>query len=213
MTKSEIQKIAQSTLSDHLHESGSILYSSHETLKPGSVYLLGHNPGGSGGRPLHKSVESMLSRSESAYLDEEWGNKKVGEASLQKRICWLFGKLGLETREVCASNLIFLQSQAAIDIDFNLADKCWSVHKAILEIVQPKLIIAFGNSAYSPYKYLHKRFGGKEESTSSGHGTWKIKGFHCHINGRPVYVAGLPHLSRYSPEGKLDVKWLAQHLA
>lgn len=217
MTKDEIQTIAKESLSDLLGEPGGILYSSHETLKSGSVYLLGFNPGGSNGAPLSESVRTMLSSSDNAYSDETWSNGngewEPGKAPLQQRIQWLLNELGLEISSVCASNLIFLQSRTASDINFSLAKKCWPVHEAILEVVQPQLIIAFGNSADSPYGYLHAMFGGKEEYMPSGHGNWQLKGFRCHINDRPVYVAGLPHLSRYSPYGKPQVvQWLAKHL-
>jgi hypothetical protein len=217
MTKNEIPNIARHSLSDLLGEPGGILYSSHETLKPGDVYLLGFNPAGSNGAPLIDSINEMLSFSDNSYLDECWSNGNgtwsAGEAFLQKQVQWLLSELGLNTSEVCASNLIFLQSRSAIDISYSLAKRCWPVHQAILGVVQPKLIIAFGNSNQSPYGYLKAMFEGEEESMPSGHGNWRVKGFHCQIDGRSVYVAGLPHLSRYTPEGKPQVvQWLAKHL-
>lgn len=217
MNKEEIPKIAKDALSEVLSESGSILYSSHETLKPGDVYLLGFNPGGAGGNPVEQSISSMLTNTSNSYLDESWENHNGvwanGEAPLQKRIKWVTESLGLNTRDVCASNLIFLQSRGASDISFSLAKKCWPVHEAILSIVKPKLIIAFGNSEVSPYGYLHTMLGGDEEYFPSGHGNWSLKGFSCEINGRSVYVAGLPHLSRYSPIGKKEViEWLSKQI-
>lgn len=217
MNKEEIPKIAKDALSEVLSESGSILYSSHETLKSGGVYLLGFNPGGAGGNPVEQSISSMLTNTSNSYLDESWENHNGvwanGEAPLQMRIKWVIESLGLNTRDVCASNLIFLQSRGASDISFSLAKKCWPVHEAILSIVKPKLIIAFGNSEVSPYGYLHTMLGGDEEYFPSGHGNWSLKGFSCEINGRSVYVAGLPHLSRYSPIGKKEViEWLSKQI-
>lgn len=217
MTKHDIPVVAKDTLADLLQEPGGILYSSHKTLKPGSVYLLGFNPGGSGGSPLQESVDSMLSNTDNAYLDGKWVNRngswEAGEAPLQKRVQWLLRELGLNPADVCASNLIFVQSRKANDISFSLAKQCWPVHEAILDVVQPKLIIAYGNSADSPYGYLHSMFGGEQEHIPSGHGTWVAKGFQCTINGKPMYIAGLPHLSRYSPMGKDHiVEWLTRHL-
>lgn len=215
--KEQIQNLARKHLSEFLEQPGSILYSSHETLKPGSVYLLGFNPGGSNGAPLGQSVASMLSYTGNAYIDERWKNGNgewaEGDAPLQARIRWLLKELGLHTSEVCASNLIFLQSRQATDVSFSLAKKCWPVHEAILELVQPKLIIAYGNSNVSPYGYLRAMFEGEEEQIPSGHGNWKVKGFNCSIGGRPTYVAGVPHLSRYSPIDKHEVaRWLAERL-
>ncbi len=74
MTKDDIPKIARKKLGDLLEQPGSILYSSHESLKPGDVYLLGCNPGGFGGNPLKSSINSMLSNKTNAYLDEKWEN-------------------------------------------------------------------------------------------------------------------------------------------
>lgn len=217
MSKDLIPNIARNALSDHLGEPGSILYSSHETLRSGLVYLLGFNPGGVGGNPVEQSIDSMLQNSTNAYLDESWENYNGiwanGEAPLQRRVQWVLESIGLNPRDVCASNLIFLQSRQAIDISYSLAKKCWPVHEAIIDVVKPKLIIAFGNSEVSPYGFLHSMLGGKEEYFPSGHGNWSVKGFNCKINDRSVYVAGLPHLSRYSPVGKNQVvEWLAKKI-
>ncbi len=217
MRKDEIPEIARNALAGLLEKPGSILYSSHETLKPGDVYLLGFNPGGSGGNPIERSIKQLLTETANAYLDESWENQNgvwaKGEAPLQKRIQWILKSLKLNPRDVCASNLIFFRSRKANDIDFSLAKQCWPVHEAILSVVKPKLIIAFGNSRKSPYGYLYSILGGKEESFPSGHGNWQIKGFSSQINGRSVYVAGLPHLSRYSPIGKGHViEWLSKKI-
>jgi hypothetical protein len=213
MKKADIPKIAKDVLDGILDEPGSILYSSHETLKPGSVYLLGLNPGGAGGSTIEESLNTMLANTHNAYLDESWENRNgtydKGEAPLQKRVQYILKNLGLNTENVCASNLIFIRSRDATSLNFSLAKQCWPVHEAILSIVQPKLIIAFGNSNESPYQYLHEILKGKEEFLPSGHGNWKIKGFESQINGHPVYVVGLPHLSRYSPIGKDHlIEWL-----
>ncbi len=217
MNKELIPQIARENLSDFLDKAGGILYSGHETLTPGAVYLLGFNPGGTGGKSLGLNIDSMLSNTDNSYLDEVWENGKgecaKGEAPLQKRVQWVLESIGLNPKEVCASNLIFLQSRQANDISYALAEKCWPVHEAILNIVQPKLIIAFGNSKTSPFGYMHSMFGGDVEYFPSGHGDWSLKGFNCQIGGRSVYIAGLPHLSRYSPINKSQVvEWLSKHI-
>ena len=217
MHKKEILQIAKNNLIGLLDKPGSILYSSHETLKPGKVYLLGFNPGGSDGKPIELSIDQILSSTSNAYLDESWENKngtwRKGEAPLQKRIKWILEGIKLNPRDVCASNLIFFRSRNANDISFSLAEQCWPVHEAILSIVKPKLIITFGNSEISPYSFLNSVLGGEEESFPAGHGNWRLKGFNGEINGHPVYVAGLPHLSRYSPIGKNHVvEWLSEKI-
>jgi len=115
-----------------LDKPGSILYSSHETLKPGDAYLLGFNPGGAGGNPIERSIYQLLTNTTNAYIDESWENQNGvwpnGEAPLQKRIQWILKCIKLNPRDVCASNLIFFQSRKASDISFSLAKQCWPVH-------------------------------------------------------------------------------------
>lgn len=48
MQKADLPAFAKQTLKHILHQYGEVLYSSHETIRRGSVYLLGHNPGGEG---------------------------------------------------------------------------------------------------------------------------------------------------------------------
>src|SRR5690606_35182845 len=93
MNKSDIQRIARGSLSEVLNESGSILYSSHQTLRKGDIYLLGFNPGGTEGDPLNNAITDLMRTTENAYLDQNWsGNHRTygnGQAPLQKRVVWL----------------------------------------------------------------------------------------------------------------------------
>lgn len=213
MNKKDVPAIAKHFLSEYLDQPGSLLYSAADTLKEGTVYLMGFNPGGSNGVPLKDSINELASKTTNSYLDEEWsnggGSYKAGEAPLQQRVRWVLETLKQNPRDVCASNLIFLQSVSAGQINYDLAEICWPVHEAILSIVKPEVILVYGNSSVSPYGFLYSRFGGEQEYLSSGHGEWSIKSFRCEIGGQNVVVAGLPHLSRYKPMGKGGVKeWL-----
>lgn len=213
IAKASLPDFIGNTLGDLLDQPGGLLYSSHETLKPGPVYLLGLNPGGKGAPSLRQSLTNMLVREENAYLDEAWENEagswEAGEAPMQKRVSWLLGGLGQNLRDVCASNLIFVQSRDATGVDMGLAQRCWPVHEAIIGIVKPRLLLTFGNAGVSPYTFLHSLLGGEQVFRPSGHGTWSLKGFRSNVAGQSVFVAGLPHLSRYSPIGRTDViEWL-----
>lgn len=212
-TKAELPDFAKSVLGDLLDLPGGLLYSGHQTLKPGLVYTLGLNPGGNGAPRLRENIAHMLRREENAYLDEAWendaGSWKPGQAPLQRRVAWLLNELGQHPREVCASNLIFVQSRDATGVDMEQAKHCWPVHDAIIDIVKPRLLLTFGNSGLSPYTYIYGMLGGEQISAPSGHGTWSLKGFHATLAGQPVFVAGLPHLSRYSPINRPEVvSWL-----
>ncbi len=73
-SKNDLPDLASRVLASYLDRSGTVLYSSHETIKPGKIYLIGLNPGGQGGPTLQTNISSMLSRQENAYLHERWEN-------------------------------------------------------------------------------------------------------------------------------------------
>ncbi|TSA56931.1 MAG: hypothetical protein D4R39_03335 [Methylophilaceae bacterium] len=190
-----------------LSRSGAILYSASHTLTKSDVYILGLNPGGTEDSSIGQDLAALPNRTENSYLDESWGNRTgaAGEAPLQRRIKGLVNVVGVDLRNVCASNLIFMRSQNDKGIEYPKdANICWPIHENILTIVQPKLIIAFGNSLRSPYRYLFDNFNsdGHENIFEAGHGTWKCRGCEVIISGHKIYVAGFPHLSRYSPFNK-----------
>lgn len=212
-TKVELPKLAETVLADLLDLPGGLLYSSHQTLKPGTVYLLGLNPGGKGGPPLRHGISHMLNQEENAYVDQAWqndsGSWEPGCAPLQRRVKWLLEALGQHPQDVCASNLIFVQSRDASGVSSELARRCWPLHEAIIGIVQPRLLLTFGNAGLSPYSFLHSMLGGEQVFAPSGHGSWSLKGFHTSLAGQIVFIAGLPHLSRYSPIDRPGVvDWL-----
>ncbi len=214
LTKQDIPRIATEALQHHLDKPGGILYSSHETIRPGSVYFLGLNPGGCGGPKLSERIENLLSQEGNVYLDEAWQNEAAlyesGQAPLQKRAVWLLENIDFEPRNVLSSNLIFIQSKDESGVSFlQDANDCWPVHEALLSIVRPRLILAYGNSKFSPYSYIHSIYGGQQCYAPSGHGNWSLKGFNAKIAGSDVFVAGIPHLSRYDPIGKQQVlNWI-----
>jgi uracil-DNA glycosylase len=197
----QIAAFALGHLQEILSSSGEILYSGVSTLRPGEVYLLGHNPGGNPNDrrlpTVRRSIKELPTKSYNSYLDTRWsGRKQVGQAPLQLRVVWLLDQLGLKPRDVAASNLIFCRSRDVAGSQFlALARTCWPVHERLLSVVQPRLVIAYGNSGQSPYRFLADVFGaGSEECVSSGHGSWKCRTFV--VPGR-FRVVGVPHLSRY----------------
>lgn len=192
--------IAKPILASITSRSGRVLYSAASTLKPGAIYLLGLNPGGDPAthcETIDQSLSDLPKRRVNAYLDESWAGRPVGCSRLQLRVRWLVEHLGYEVRDVCASNLIFLRSSDSSGSSYpQAAELCWPVHEQILRIVQPKAILAFGNSRVSPFRFLQARyFGATLASFPSGHGDWQCSGF---TMPNDVRVIGLPHLSRYA---------------
>jgi hypothetical protein len=200
-----------------LDESGRVLYSSVATLKKGPLYILGLNPAGIPESFQKKkkediirySLNNLAQRDENAYTDEVWKRP-----ALQKRLCWLVkNSFDCDIKDVCASNLIFNRSISAGDCGCpENADICWPVHEMIIKIVQPKMLLVYGNSHTSPFAYLLKRArertGGealKFEEFHSGHSSWHCKAFVMELLGKHRTIIGLPHLSRYNVRGKQSV--------
>lgn len=206
---------AMLSLEDLLDKSGSVLYSSFETIRPGEFYLLGLNPGGDPIKQekdtIRKHLEALPGNTNNAYTDEYWGPYQEGlkgDAPLQIRLRYLFDKFGFDIRNICASNLIFLRSHDGGGSGYpKTADRCWGVHEKIINIVKPRCIIAFGNSSVSPYQYIYNKFKPDcdVQSIKSGHGKWLCKVFRTSILGLNVVVVGLPHMSRYAIDKHDDV--------
>lgn len=195
-----LQAYAAQCLAPIADRSGRVLYSAAATLQPAPLYLLGLNPGGDPARQTETvgdALRALPDRTANAYLDESWKGCEPGQAPIQRRVHWLLHELGCETQQVCASNLIFVRSRSASGCGYPVtADLCWPVHEAILRIVQPRLILAFGNSGVSPFGYLHSRFRPERvEAVAAGHGNWRCLGFTLPNETR---VVGVPHLSRYA---------------
>lgn len=191
---------AKPLLASIASHSGRVLYSAASTLKPSAIYLLGLNPGGNPAThhdTVGESLSKLSERRVNAYLDESWAGQPAGHSRLQRRVRWLVEHLGFKVREVCASNLIFVRSSDSTGSGYpQTAELCWPVHERILHIVQPKAIIAFGNSGASPFRFLQAHYGATTlASFPSGHGNWQCLGF-CMPSG--IRVIGLPHLSRYA---------------
>jgi len=214
----ELTNFARMQLEPILDLSGKVLYSSAATLKPGQVYLLGHNPGGSpilrASRTIRVSLDALPSKTTNDYFDERWKDRATsGTSFLQLRVKWLLKNLGLDPREVAASNLIFPRSVAAAESRFaEFSELCWPVHERILDIVTPNLVIAFGNSSESPYTFIRGKYKASTEITEpSGHGSWSCRSFEV---PRRFRVVGLPHLSGYNVRGHAHVPmWLKSFLA
>jgi hypothetical protein len=193
---------------EHLHDildvSGQVLYSGASTLRHGDVYLLGLNPGGDPGNPDLLTIRQSLDRLVSNELApggvpwSEW-NSYVhatwkGRDTLQRRILWLLTRLGLDPLEVAASNLIFPRSRDEKSLEYDAyADVCWAVHKRVLEIVRPRVVLTYGNT---PYRFLAERLGARDEQRcAAGHGDWQCRSFD--VPGR-FRVVGVPHMSLYA---------------
>ena len=138
--------------------SGSVFYSGRAAFTDrAQVYVLGANPGGDLATQRNETVQShtdfVLKDTPdlwSAYCDESWAGKPLGQAPLQKRVHYMLSRLGLNPRQVPGSNVVFSRSRRLehLDGDYGrLADLCWPVHAAVLNLLRPKAVICFGKDA------------------------------------------------------------------
>lgn len=208
---------AREQLRDILDVSGQVLYSGASTLRRGEIYLLGLNPGGDPTNPALMTIDQSLDRLVSddvagnGIRQREW-NSYVhaiwkGRDTLQRRILWLLQALGLDPVAVTASNLIFPRSRDEKSLQYDAyADMCWTVHACVLEIVQPKLVLTYGNT---PYRFLGSRFGMRHEQRfPSGHGDWECRSFEVPGQFR---VVGVPHMSLYAIDRHPEViDWITR---
>jgi hypothetical protein len=201
-----VQK-AKESLGPILNESGTILYSSCATLRPGKYYFLGLNPGeaDADNDTIGKSLGKLCTRTVNAYLDEDWSSSRSygkGCHRLQKNFKCLFEALGEDPRAVCGTNLIFKGSDDARGAGYpEMAKLCWPVHEAILRVVQPRAIITFGVT--NTFQFVAEQLGGGPvQYFKSGHGDWSWGSLTK--KGAPSLI-GLPHLSWYTLWTHLEV--------
>ncbi len=213
-------------LSRTLGERGAILYSSFLTLSPRRFYILGLNPGGTpgSGDTIAQRLNGLSRHKGNAHIDEDWRfdsrHYGIGEHPLQRHLRMLMQELGEDLRHVWASNLIFARSPDQYSADYpERRHLCWPVHQMIMNIVRPNVIIAFGNGNVLPYAFLALKYqetlGEEPEETrfAAQHGPWQCRSLQTWIESRPTLVIGLPHLSRYTIEGKpAGLDWIKEKI-
>lgn len=192
-----------------LDEPGAVLYSGASTLSSGPVYLLGLNPGGSESLTIRQSIAASR-KEHNCYLDEQWAPgghvQPMGQSTLQRRVQRLCAIMGLETRAVPASNLVFTRStRISTHSDFrSAADACLAVHNVFLEAIEPEMIVTYGNLSnfhgLAPISNL--------ESRSAEHGTWQANRGTATVHNRQVRIANIPHMSLWASDKREHVvRW------
>ena len=197
--------------------SGGTLYSGVHTLQLGDIYLLGTNPGGGsdGKKTIAQGLAALQEWSKNEYFDVEWDPKSK---ALQRNVQALLSALVPAPKAVCASNLVFMRSrrvqgEEGLSDFWGNANVCWPVHEFALNVVRPKLVIAFGNGQLSAYSFLARTLPvlRKHNDFLAGHGNYYCSGFETVFAGQPMFVAGLPHLSWYAAKTHV-LEWLKARL-
>ena len=140
-----------------LAESGSVFYSGRSAFqRPSRLYLLGLNPGGS---PLEQQEETIkrdladwftLPEHWSAYQDESWQGRPPGTCGMQPRVLHMFSRLGVDSRDVPASNVIFVRSSTEATLQGakgEMLPACWRVHQRVIDELGVEVLVCFGGTA------------------------------------------------------------------
>lgn len=189
-----------------IDQSGAVLYAGASTLRPGPVYLVGLNPGGSEGPSLRSSIAASR-REHNAYLDEEWAPgghwQPKGQATLQRRIQGLCARMGLDTRAVPASNLVFTRSSRLNKhLGFEEALRlCRPVHEIFVSAVQPRFLMTFGSIDNFERAVSITTI----ESRPADHGNWKAHRGTASLDGYSFAFGNVPHMSLWASDSRAEV--------
>jgi hypothetical protein len=175
---------------------------------------MGLNPGGSAGASLRQSIAASR-RGNNAYLDEEWEKDgrtlEKGEAVLQRRIQRIAELVGVDLREIPASNLVFTRSKRLGEhMDFGEAlRRCLPAHEMFIRVIQPKLVFTFGNVSH--FKNAFELFG--VESRDAKHNRWQAHRGEAKLGDLTFHFGNVPHLSVWGGQSREDVlRWALEPL-
>ena len=185
------------------NRSGSVFYSGRGAFRqPSNIYILGLNPGGS---PVGQAKETIsadliewnkLPERWSAYADESWMGRPPGKCGLQPRVLHLFNKLGLDPRDVPASNVVFVRSttEASLSVEKrSLLAACWPVHERVIASLGVRTIVCLGTTAGAWVREAVSANVLFDEFRETNNRGWRSQ---AHRNLKGLQVLTLTHPSR-----------------
>lgn len=239
MTRDELADIVrQSMEATKFCKPGSVLFSGTATIKPCPFYIMGLNPGGDP-KVLTGSIIEKLAPPDgtSPYTHECW-NKACGNDDCvhirraqsacgrladedlvkhQKNVIRLSHLLGYDAPgEIPSANAIFARSRSldtlTMESGFSTWDwwkACWPIHQQLLNVVRPKVIIAFGyGKRTSAFGFLAREVGVNAPSpideTNPREGRTICARIPLRNSSLSVRVIGVPHPSWFAPGPKLS---------
>ena len=141
-------------LSGIAEKPGAVLVSGADTLVPGPLYVMGFNPGGSAegdGTAESLTIGASIERSRGKDAWHEWVDDNYGGSGhsiLQSRICSVFKELNVDPRKTLSTNALFVKSNdaGALERPWDLWwQHCWPVHRFLLHVVRPAVVVCLGN--------------------------------------------------------------------
>jgi len=205
---------AQLALGDVAEMDGRVLYSSIDTLCSGKHYLLGLNPGVGMDRynNVGDSLRDMPNHTCNTYIDDEWAQgRSPGGHHVQKRVCSMLRSLGLETRSVFATNLVFARSKKWTPAQARLIPACLRVHRLFLEIIQPKIVLTFGKDAFEALlkDNPHSEVPDFDTGCPNGSYNYFCRASDVDLFGRSTRLICLPHFSKFKIDAQpRTIQWL-----
>ncbi len=188
--------------------SGAALYTGWSALRPGPIYIMGLNPGGSPDEEPRSLIEDVLAVPDvwSSYSDNRWGGRKEpGTAPHQVRVRRIATAAGLDIRETPAANAIFVRSRNAGSLTnpYDLWRLFWPIHQRMLAIVRPHAIVCLGNgqglSSWSLMRSCAARPLTEEPSDGYRSGRFAKATFSLSATDElTCTLIGVPHPSRFN---------------
>jgi len=183
---------------------GRFMYNPISTLRKDDFYLLGINPGGDPKKenlPLRDEIREWLGWEKSASAFEQFGDTPYKDTL--KALCFEIGK---DLHDICVSNLYFVRSPdqdslmngkngALYKLGLDSSGKeFWPVHKAVIDIVEPKCIFVIGSGIFNNvFKLLNSE--GKPMKRSKEIPCGKYVCSVAERSDKSLKLIGLPHPS------------------
>jgi len=187
--------------------SGSVFYSGRRAFgQPSDIYILGLNPGGcpcdQAKDTIDRDLEAITGQDReywSAYRDDRWTGEP-GESVMQLRVRYLLKQLGLNPREVPASNVVFVRSRRERDLRREksaLLSSCWPFHEAVIRQLGIRNILCFGGTAGL---WVREKLGAHRELIDhfqeENRRRWTSKA-HCTADGLCVFTLTHPSIAKW----------------
>lgn len=203
------------------------------TLRRGDVYLMGLNPGGHPDQCPGRIIDcATILEGTSAYSHECWQPKCADSAAgrpcahlgpdgathdwahnrHQRNAIKLHQALGAKPGEIFATNAVFGRStRLATLLDQSKSDlatwwaHCWPVHRELLSIVRPKMIVTLGYGERTSAFGLLRREAGVASPRRFFGKAWAFEARFAPAGGDspPIAVIGVPHPSYHAPSQEL----------
>jgi hypothetical protein len=188
-----------------MSETGQIIYSGIDTLRPGDFYFIGSNPGVDRSNRVLKELPLNM-ENWSAYTQQCWrcgeltGCTKHSKTFHQNNVVALMVELGLRPEDTFATNLIFREGLkpklAYADVDMN---RYWRLHRRLLMKVKPKYIVCLGNNLdkdeYSAFRIVRALADKKTKVVKREQGKFFRAAFNLEGGGITPMVIGVRHPS------------------